>query len=183
MSSFGSAAASSATEATHAAPPDHTAERVPVQPAIAPARTWPSCGPTLYDSTSIPASRPRSSSGIVWFQIVDLPRPLSMSPAPARARQTRTIQMFWNHPAAAIASPQPAAPPTTNSPCRRTREVQPLVRPSAREPTDPAAYIRPRAHSASRSSARNGKTAFGKAKNIAARSTAYVPSSTGRLHA
>lgn len=39
MSSFGSAAASSATEATHATPPDQIAERVPVQPAIAPART------------------------------------------------------------------------------------------------------------------------------------------------
>ncbi len=37
--SFGSAAVSSATDATHATPPVQIADRVPVQPAIAPART------------------------------------------------------------------------------------------------------------------------------------------------
>ena len=140
MSSFGSAADSSATEATHATPPLQIADRVPVHPAIAPARTCPSCGPTLYESTSMPASRPRNSSGTVWFQMVERPSPLSMSPAPAKPRQRSTSQTSSNHPAAAMASPQPAAPPTTNSPCRRTREVHPLVSPSTSEPTDPAAY-------------------------------------------
>lgn len=120
---------------------------------------------------------------MVWFQMVERPSPLSMSPAPANARHTSTSQMFANHPAAVIASPHPAAPNTTKSPCRRTREVQPLVRASTAEPTDPAAYISPSAHSASSSSARNGKIVFGKAKNIAARSIAYVPRSTGLLHA
>lgn len=61
--------------------------------------------------------------------------------------------------------------------------VQPLVSPSTSEPTEPAAYIRPSDHSASSSSLRNGKIAFGNAKNIAAMSIAYVPSSTGRLQA
>lgn len=79
-----------------------------------------------------------------------------------------------------MASPQPVAPKTTSSPCRRIREAQPLVRLTSREPTDPAAYIRPSDQSASSSSARKGKIVFGKAKNIAARSIAYVPSSIGR---
>lgn len=95
-----------------------------------------------------------------------------MSPAPATVRQTSTSPTLPNQPAAAMASPQTAAPNTTNSPCRRTREVQPLVRPSTREPTEPAAYISPSDHSASSSSARNGKIVFGKAKNIAAMSIA-----------
>lgn len=109
----------------------------------------------------MPASLPRSSSGMVWFQIVERPSPLSMSPAPAKARQSSTSQTFANQPAATIAAPHPAAPNTTKSPCRRTREVQPLVRLSRTDPTDPAAYISPRAHSACRSSARNGKIVFG----------------------
>ncbi len=58
----------------------------------------------------MPASRPRSSSGIVWFQMVERPRPLSMSPAPAKARQSSTSQTFPNQPAAAIARPQAVAP-------------------------------------------------------------------------
>jgi hypothetical protein len=51
------------------------------------------------------------------------------------------------------------------------------------EPNGMALYIRPSAHFASNSSARNGKSVTGYAKNIAATSIAYVPSSTGLLHA
>ncbi len=127
----------------------------------------------------MPASRPRSRSGMVWFQMVERPSPLSMSPAPARPRHTSTSQTLAVQPAAAMARPQPAAPNTTSRPCRRVRETQPLVRLTSREPTEPAAYIRPSDQSASSSSARNGKMVLGKAKNIAARSMAYVPSSTG----
>jgi hypothetical protein len=117
---------------------------------------------------------------MVWFQMVERPRPLSMSPAPARPRHARTSQTFDVQPAAAMARPQPAAPNTTSRPCRCVRDTQPLVRLSSSDPTAPAEYIRPSDQSASSSSARKGKIVLGKAKNIAARSTAYVPRSTGR---
>ncbi|MEK8170472.1 hypothetical protein NKH77_15260 [Streptomyces sp. M19] len=101
---------------TQASPPLQIAGRVPVQLAMPPARTCPSCGPTLYDSTSIPASRPRRASGTVWFQIVERPSPLIMSPEPASARKSSTSQMLSTQPAAAIARPQPPAPRIASSP-------------------------------------------------------------------
>ncbi len=117
---------------------------------------------------------------MVWFQMVERPSPLSMSPAPASPRHTSTSQTSDSRPAAAMARPHPAAPNTTRSPCRWMRDTQPLVRLTSTEPTDPAVYISPRDQSASSASARKGNIVFGKAKNIAARSTAYAPSRTGR---
>ena len=38
----------------------------------------------------MPANRPRIESGIVWFQITERKRPLSISAAPAATKQTRT---------------------------------------------------------------------------------------------
>lgn len=88
----------------------------------------------------MPARRARRPSGIVWFQIVERPSPLGMSPAPANARHSSTSHTLSSRTAAATARPHPAAPKTTNRPCRRTRDVQPLVRLSSTGPAEPAAY-------------------------------------------
>lgn len=66
--------------------------------------------------------------------------PLIMSKAPARASSRRTRQTRRSCPAAAIASPQPAAASTIARPCRWIRVVQPLVRLTSRDPAGSAAY-------------------------------------------
>lgn len=95
-----------------------------------------------------------------------------MSQAPASTKHSSTSHTFPAKPAAAIATPHPAAASTTIRPCRCTREVHPLLTLTSSEPAGIAAYIRPSDHSASNSSARNGSTASGIARSIAARSTA-----------
>ncbi|CAM5558781.1 hypothetical protein SGLAM104S_05131 [Streptomyces glaucescens] len=109
--------------------------------------------------------------------------PLTMSNPPARASSRSTSHTFPASPAAATDRPQPTAATTTIRPCRCTREVQPLVRLTSSDPAGMLAYIRPRDHSAPSSSARNGSTASGIARNMAARSMAYVPSSSLRFQA
>ena len=169
--SAGPAPAARRPRSTAHRPPRPTSVRV-VRAAIPPTRTWPSCGPTEYDSSSMPASRPRSSSGIVWFHIAERKMPLTMSQAPASVRNSSTSRTSCSCPAAVIASPHPAAASATARPCRWTRDVQPLVRLTRKDPAGNAAYINPSAQGASRSSARKGKIASGKANTIAVRSTA-----------
>jgi hypothetical protein len=119
----------------------------------------------------MPARRPRSSSGIVWFHIAARKIPLTMSKPPPRVRKSSTSQTFPTTPAAATASPQPAAARTTIRPCRWIRDVQPPVSDTSSAPAGNAAYISPSDHSAPSSSARKGSTASGIAKSIAAMST------------
>ncbi len=120
---------------------------------------------------------------MVWFHMALRKTPLTMSQAPARTKQASTSHTFPATPAAAIARPHPAAASTTIRPCRCTRDVHPLLTLTSSEPAGIAAYISPSDHAASSSSARNGSTASGMASSIAATSTAYVPSSSLRLHA
>ena len=88
--SFGRHSAKAPTAATHSTPPVHTDARTESHAAVPPARTCPSCGPTEYDNSSIPASRPRSSSGIVWFHIAARKIPLTMSKHPPKVRKSST---------------------------------------------------------------------------------------------
>ncbi len=81
----------------------------PIRSAIKAARALPSSGPDMYDSCSMPASRPRSSVGIVSFQIVMRNTPLAMSAAPASARHRRAVKRPFAKPRPTIAAPQIAA--------------------------------------------------------------------------
>jgi hypothetical protein len=58
-------------------------------------------------SNSMLASRPRSSSGMVWFQMVSRNRPLTMSAAPAMAKSTKTQATSFMRPASAMLPPRP----------------------------------------------------------------------------
>ena len=54
----------------------------------------------------MPASRPRSASGIVWFHIVTRKMPLTASAPPARARQTSAGHSVSQKPNPTMATPQ-----------------------------------------------------------------------------
>jgi hypothetical protein len=99
----------------------------------------PSSGPVEYEICSIPASRPRSRSGIVWFQITLRKIPLTMSHAPATANATTASHRFGASPNAAIAIPHPVAARQTAAPWRATRDVHPDVSVASNEPIDGAA--------------------------------------------
>jgi hypothetical protein len=73
------------------------------------------------------ASRPRSSSGIVSFQIRRRKMPLRASAPPATARLSSASQRAPLKPKAIVPSPHAAAASTTARPCRCTCEAQPLV--------------------------------------------------------
>jgi hypothetical protein len=104
-----------------------------------PARTCPPSGPTEYDNISMPASRPRIASGMVWFHTV--PRNIAeiMSAEPARARKTSTSQKLGITPASAMQPPYAAAATTIARPWWCTCEVHPLSAVASMAPTVSAA--------------------------------------------
>ena len=155
--------------------------RTDVASATRPARASPPSGPTVYDSISIPARRPRCESGIVWCQIVARNSPLIMSNAPASTSPSSTSAGTVVSPASTTDAPHAAAASTTARPWWCTRAVHPLVAVARSEPTVPAEYSSPSsAGCASTSAASAGNSTTGMARNIATRSTTYVPSRSGR---
>src|SRR5436305_481662 len=165
---------------THSTPPETTDTRTLNSDATTPASKLPSAGPDVYDSISIDASRPRSESGIVWFQIVCRKTPLIMSAPPASARNASAATSPGTNPNPTIATPQTVAAAITPSPWRCTRDVQPEVAENSSAPTAGAAYIRPSTFAPPIPPAIAGNSAIGMPKNIATMSTAYVPMSSGR---
>ena len=111
--------------------------------ASAPDCAVPSVGPIEHESCSIPASRPRRSSGIVWFHIVERKIPDDMSAAPASARNASASGSESGEPEQATATPASAALTATARPWRVTRRAQPLVSVSSIAPAGPAAKSRP----------------------------------------
>ena len=129
--------------------------------ATAPERSCPAGGPAAYDSSSMPAIRPRRWSGIDCFHIASRNTPLHSSAPPATARNASATQTDGASPTIPIASPHEAAAIAIASPCRRTRGIHPLVAETANAPADGAANISPVDHGACSSTARNGSIAFG----------------------
>src|SRR5204862_8147912 len=84
----GRATRATAQPKTHRTPPDTTENRTENSDATTPDSKLPSKGPPENDRSSIDARRPRSESGIVWFQITLRKMPLIMSAAPAATRHT-----------------------------------------------------------------------------------------------
>ena len=124
---------------THSTPPE-TIEILTLKiDATAPASKLPSAGPEDQLSISIDARRPRSESGIVWFQITDRNTPLIMSAAPAMARNSTASHRLGANPNPMIASPQMTAATATPMPCRWMRFVQPLVAENMNDPRAGAA--------------------------------------------
>jgi len=76
----------------------------------------PSVGPIEYESCSMPASRPRRPSGIVWFHIVERKMPEDMSAAPAAARNASASASEPAKPKPATAAPPSAALTATARP-------------------------------------------------------------------
>src|SRR4029453_16543261 len=94
----------------------------------------------------MPARRPRSSVGIVSFQIVPRNMALTTSAAPAAARHRTAVARFGANPSANIAMPQRAAATTTAAPWRSILDVHPLNRDIRKLPADIAEYNQPTAH-------------------------------------
>ena len=76
----------------------------------------------------MPASRPRYSSGIVWFHMSCRKMPLTMSAAPATPSRAKVTHRLCVRPIAATAAPQATAAMATMRPWRWTLETHPLVR-------------------------------------------------------
>jgi len=87
----------------------------------------------------MPASRPRSSSGIVEFHIVLRNRPLTMSAATAAASRASAGARERTAPKPRIATPHSPAATRIARPCRETCDVQPDVSVASSEPTEGAA--------------------------------------------
>ena len=136
-------------------------KRGPVTAATAPDRSCPAGGPAAYDSSSMPAIRPRRWSGIDCFHIASRKTPLHSSAPPATARNASATQTDGASPTIPIASPHEAAAIAMARPCRRTRGIQPLVAETrARPPTGRRTSARSTTGRAA-STARNGSIAFG----------------------
>ena len=95
----------STTPATQSNPPD-AIERATETLGHEARAPLPSSGPVMYESCSMLAMRPRSVGGIVSFQSVIRNRPLTMSAAPASARQATATGNERAKPSAKIARPQ-----------------------------------------------------------------------------
>src|SRR5207253_1780234 len=121
---------------------------------------------------SIPARRPRSSVGMVSFQIVPRNIALTTSAAPAAARHTTAVARFGAKPSPRIAMPQRLAAITTAMPWRSILEVHPLKRDVRKLPADIAEYSQPTAQAPPQLSAIAGKRAIGIANVMATISTA-----------
>jgi hypothetical protein len=83
----------------------------------------------------MPANRPRSRSGIVWFHIVMRKMPLTMSAPPAMTRLASASQRSGARPNAMMARPHTDAATMIASPWRWTRLTHPLATVASSEPT------------------------------------------------
>ena len=86
-------------------PPDKNARCNPKIFAEKLALSCPNCGPMEYESNSMPARRPRNSSGIEVFHIKLLNNPLIVSPAPAIISPSNAIGNEFVKPTIAIPIP------------------------------------------------------------------------------
>src|SRR5262249_52847743 len=77
----------STTAPTQSNPPETIENLVLTRLATAPARSCPAGGPIPQLSSSTPASRPRSSSGMVWFHAAG-----EQQPEPAGGPQRRQVR-------------------------------------------------------------------------------------------
>ena len=98
---------------------------------------------------------------MVWFHSVSRNTPLSMSAAPATARQASARARSGTRPKQAIAAPQAAAASAIARPCLRTRPAHPLSADAANAPAEVAENISPAAHGACSEAATNGISAPG----------------------
>ena len=106
--------------------PRRSSRRRRAHRAATPASTLPSVGPIEYESISMPASRPRRWSGMVWFQMVE-PEDARDHVGGAGQHQAdqRQPQRVATGRSRRSPTPQPPAASTTARPCRCTRPVQP----------------------------------------------------------
>ena len=95
---------------------------------------------------------------MVWFHSVSRNTPLSMSAAPATARQASAAPTPGARPKPAIAAPQAAADAAMATPCRRTLPAQPLTADAAMAPAELAENISPTDHGACSCAAMNGNS-------------------------
>jgi hypothetical protein len=160
---------------------DTIAALTPTALAIAPARRSPSRGPPATTTRNTPCIRPRMSSGAAVCSIEDRSTALTMSPAPATARNSTASHRVGASPNPMIATPQTTMAASTTAPCRSTRDTHPDVSPMSRAPIETPANSQPSAFGdpAYRPSVSSGNTACGQANSIATTSTTNVMSSTG----
>ncbi len=104
---------------TQTTPPAQIDARTPVQAAVPPARTCPSWGPTEYESSSMPASRPRSARP-EWSGPTSRPGRRSRSPCRNSRRGPGTAAPATHHarpppPPSQAPSMPPRTPPSARA--------------------------------------------------------------------
>src|SRR5919204_1999514 len=176
----GTARAIATVPAMQSSPPETIEKRRLVSEARTPASTLPSAGVEATCANSIPESLPRSESGVTVHKIVPRRTALTLSAAPAAARNSKASQRDSAKPKATIAAPQSDAATATISPCLRTCPIQPERSDATRAPAYGDAYITPSVPAPpwNRLRASAGKRARGIPKTIAFESTRNIPSST-----
>src|SRR5215831_2658520 len=103
----------------------------------------PSRGPERTTIWKTDDMRPRIASGVTVWLIVVRDTALTLSAAPAIARNTHAGASDVISPAAAIASPQTITAPITIRPSRRAWLSQPAVSAATVAPIDTDAYSAP----------------------------------------
>ena len=170
-----------AIASTTTTPPDTIATVTATALARAPARRSPSRGPPATTTMKTPCIRPRISSGAASCSIDERSTALTMSPAPATARNSTASHSESRQAEADDRHAPHRDRASTTAPCRSTRDTQPEVSPMSSAPMETPANSQPSAfgESVNRVSDSSGKTACGQAKHMAMTSTTKVMSSTG----
>src|SRR3954453_4745932 len=163
--------------ATHASPPLTTATPAVVSEAAIPDSRSPSRGPLVTTSVKIADIRPRSSSGVTVWLMIERQTALTLSAAPAIASRTAAGQIDGMNPAPAIARPQTVTAPITIRPSQRACSTQPVVSAAIVAPALTDAYSSPvpLAPASYTVSASTANSARGMPNVIATRSAANDP--------
>ncbi len=127
----------------HPTPPERTEKRGVVSEATAPDSMSPRRGPLVTTSEKTDDIRPRISSGVTVWLIVERQTALTLSAAPASASRAMAAHRLVTSPVSAIATPQPSTAQTTTRPRRRARLSQPVVSAATVAPAETAANRAP----------------------------------------
>src|SRR3954447_26944631 len=119
--------ATTATEATHATPPDTTLKRGVATDATEPASTSPSRGPLATTRLNTDDIRPRMWSGVSDCEIVERQTALTLSAAPATANRSAPGQIHLLKPPATTGSPHTPPLGSRRPPSHRACSSQPVV--------------------------------------------------------